>query len=283
LVRHACALLSLELGIEEADSGLRSAGRPGILLALSRAHLTPRQAQAYGPPLRVTGQPVRLAVCRLVDQVAALTLERRLSGVHGRSLCLAAAAEQNSVLVLLNDSRDIEHVVRQAVPQGGARDVTVGISEPFTDLSGVPIALEEATAALSVAAHSGIALYERLGPIGELLSSVSRDGAAAFVEAAIGPLLESDRTRGTVLVASLATYIEHRGSLRGAAAALSVHPNTLQLRLARSEGLLGRDVHDPEVLGYIAIAIRLDLLTNQGSGQVGDAAQETKPAAVGRS
>ena len=64
-----------------------------------------------------------------------------------------------------------------------------------------------------------------------------------------------DAERGSRLVDSVAAYVRHRGSLRAAAADLDIHPNTLQLRLAKAARLLDCDLHDPLVLGVVAIAI----------------------------
>jgi DNA-binding PucR family transcriptional regulator len=71
----------------------------------------------------------------------------------------------------------------------------------------------------------------------------------------LGPLIEYDQRRKGRLVQTVTAYLRHRGSLRQAALDLGVHENTVQLRLARASQLIGSDLHDPQRLGLLAIAL----------------------------
>jgi DNA-binding PucR family transcriptional regulator len=102
---------------------------------------------------------------------------------------------------------------------------------------------------------AGIVLHEELGPVSELMRHVPREGAEEYVQRLLGPLLESDRERRTALVPTLAAYLRFRGAARLAAAELEIHPNTLQLRLARAAQLTDLDLHDPRTLGLLSVAI----------------------------
>jgi DNA-binding PucR family transcriptional regulator len=112
----------------------------------------------------------------------------------------------------------------------------------------------------NVASSHRTAIYEDLGPTSELLKKLSPEMRNSFVEKLIGPLLDYDRERRGELVASVSAYLRHRGSLRNASTELAIHPNTLQLRLARAASLTSLDFHDPLQLGLVALAVNWHLL-----------------------
>lgn len=64
-------------------------------------------------------------------------------------------------------------------------------------------------------------------------------GLRDFVEAALGPLLEQERSRSLPLRATLETVLSHSG-LSAASRALGVHRHTLLYRMERLEDLVGR-------------------------------------------
>jgi hypothetical protein len=70
----------------------------------------------------------------------------------------------------------------------------------------------------------------------------------------LAPLLDADRVHRTRLVETLAAWFDAGSSLKGAAAALSVHPKTLRYRLDRIADLLGPDAlaGEKRVLYYLA-------------------------------
>lgn len=257
VLRHALALLAFELESERTDRSVRGIARPGMLHALARGRLTPYMAGEAAPMLQMSGQPCRLAFVAVADDVAGLAAARRLNRLPTNSDFLAAAAEEGGFMVLLED-RGVEPVRRtiaRLLEGSGLESARVGVSGLLAEPVDVPAALEQARSASRVGLRSGVTLYEDLGFTGELLSQVGGVGATAFVARMMGPILESDRRRGTTLVASLDAYLRHRGSLRHAAAELGVHANTLQLRLTRVARLTGLDLHDPRQLGLVSVAL----------------------------
>ena len=257
VLRHALALLAVELVSERTDRSVRAIARPSMLHALAWGRLTPYLAGEAAPVLQMSGQPCRLAFVPIADDVAGLAAARRLNRLPSNSDFLAAAAEAEGMMILIED-RGVEgtrRTIARLLEGSGHESSPCGVSAPLTDPVGISGALEEARSAARAGAHSGVTLYEDLGAAGELLARVGGDGAAAFVAKMLGPLVASDKKRGTALVASLDAYLRHRGSLRQAAAELDVHANTLQLRLTRAASLTGLDLHDPRQLGLLSVAL----------------------------
>jgi sugar diacid utilization regulator len=207
--------------------------------------------------IEAAGRRLRIAFIAIPDDRVALSVGRRLNRLPGRTYCLAAAAEADGVLVLLEDpgATSVRAHFKNLLAQAGQPPLPVAVSAPFDDVAEVPRAVEQARTALPVALKAGIVLHEELGPVSELMRHVSREGAEAYVNKLLGPLLQSDRERGTALVSTLAAYLRHRGAARLAAAELAVHPNTLQLRLARAAQITDLDLHDPRTLGLLSVAM----------------------------
>jgi GAF domain-containing protein len=80
---------------------------------------------------------------------------------------------------------------------------------------------------------------------------------AAHVTHVIGPVVEYDARRGTDLVGTLTAYFAAGASPTRAAAALHIHPNTVQQRLDRIAALLGDDWQHPDRALDIQVALRL--------------------------
>jgi DNA-binding PucR family transcriptional regulator len=68
---------------------------------------------------------------------------------------------------------------------------------------------------------------------------------------------EWDARRGTGLVATLEAWFASGGHLKGTAAALHLHPNTVTQRLERIGELLGADWRDPGRALDLQLALRL--------------------------
>jgi DNA-binding PucR family transcriptional regulator len=78
-----------------------------------------------------------------------------------------------------------------------------------------------------------------------------------FVNKIIGPVIEYDTQRFTVLVETLEAYFQAACSPTRAAELLYVHPNTVSRRLERITQLLGRDWQEPDHALELQLALRL--------------------------
>ncbi|MFF8841348.1 PucR family transcriptional regulator [Streptomyces sp. NPDC015127] len=135
------------------------------------------------------------------------------------------------------------------------------VTRPYTDLLRPAALRNEADDVLRAASHSGgdaggavtaedvrhLVLLDRLG--GEL----RREPWLRLP--AVARLLAHDAEHGTDYAATLRAWLAAVGDVGRAAAALTVHPNTLRYRLRRARELFNLDLDDPDV----ALAAWLEL------------------------
>ncbi|MGX6448509.1 PucR family transcriptional regulator, partial [Patulibacter sp. S7RM1-6] len=116
------------------------------------------------------------------------------------------------------------------------------------DPRGMPRAYREAreTArclAAFVAADDGprVLAADDLGPARLFVANGDAAAIDRFVTDAVGPLLDGAEGTGDLL-RTLQAFFDHGRSVRGSAADLGVHENTIRYRFARIHGLTGLDV-----------------------------------------
>jgi hypothetical protein len=269
LLKHAAALLAFEMEAERADRTMRDVARPSVLHALARGSLSAQQAKVAAASIVATGQPLRMAFVRTKSDAVASQLAHRLNRLPPTPSCLVAAPEGEGVLFLLEDgpAEEVRHSTGKMLEQTAQDDWAVGLSGQFSEMTGAFVALEQARMVSNLSANQRTLLYEDLGPTTDLLRQLTPSTRAAFIEKLLGPLLAYDRSRRAGLVASVAAYLRHRGSLRAASQELAIHPNTLQLRLGRAASLTGLDFHDPLQLGLLALAINWNSLLQVDAGR----------------
>ncbi len=150
--------------------------------------------------------------------------------------------------------------------------VTVGVAGPAETLPGFRSAFTEALRCLQTLRALGrdgeVAAPGDLGFLGLLLGD-DRD-VDGFVTATLGPLLEYDAKRKTVLVETLRAYFAAGGNLSRAKDALHVHVNTVSQRLERISQLIGADWQEPGRALEIQLALRLHGLLDGGVDLGGD-------------
>ncbi|HEU5332163.1 MAG TPA: helix-turn-helix domain-containing protein [Actinocrinis sp.] len=179
------------------------------------------------------------------------------------------AGEQGGETVLLLPGSDPAAVARDAVRQlNGAmqRPVTAGSSGPVRGPAAFAAAHAEASRCLAALVSLGRvgdgACARDLGFVGLLLGAAepAKSDVPAFVESALGPVLEYDLRRSTDLVHTLDAYFGCGGNLMKTKDALHVHVNTVTQRLDRIAQLLGPDWNCPERALELQLALRLHRL-----------------------
>jgi sugar diacid utilization regulator len=106
----------------------------------------------------------------------------------------------------------------------------------------------------------GVRVYDELGISRFLPEGASRREAESFVRHWLGPVVDCDAERGTELVMTLSTYLDHSGDLVATAAELSIHRSTLRYRLHRITELSirapsGHDIGDTRNWPSLQVAV----------------------------
>ncbi len=125
-------------------------------------------------------------------------------------------------------------------------NVSIGVGRRVDDPMSIPRSYLEASRAVDVGRWARgrhiTAVFDQLG-LERLLASTPTEDLAEFVEQAIGPLVDYDRTHQSELVATLGMWLETRNMAEGARR-LHVHYNTFKNRLDRIESILGALIDD---------------------------------------
>ncbi|WP_376737467.1 helix-turn-helix domain-containing protein [Nocardiopsis alba] len=150
--------------------------------------------------------------------------------------------------------------------------VTAGLAGPTRGPESFRSAFTEAVRCLQTLRALGrtgdTATTEDLGFSGLLLSR-DRD-VPGFVATALGPLLEYDAERGTLLVRTLRAYFAAGGNLSRAKDDLHVHVNTVAQRLERIGRLIGEDWQRPDRALELQLALHLHGLLDKGVDLLGE-------------
>ncbi|MCU1354206.1 MAG: sugar diacid utilization regulator, partial [Acidimicrobiales bacterium] len=113
------------------------------------------------------------------------------------------------------------------------------------------LALQESTGGVEQATD-----FDELG-VYRLLSEVPERGTVRdFVDRWLGSLLAYDERKGSQLVETLGSYLDHGGNYDATAAARSLHRSTLRYRLQRIREVSGLDLHDPDTRFNLHLATR---------------------------
>ena len=119
--------------------------------------------------------------------------------------------------------------------------VSIGVGRRVDNPVALPRSYLEASRAVDVGRWAKgrhvTEVFDELG-LERLLASTPTDDLAEFVEHAIGPLVEHDRSHHTDLVETLGVWLETR-NMAEAARRTHVHYNTFKNRLERIEDILG--------------------------------------------
>ena len=171
---------------------------------------------------------------------------------------LASALRDGGVLALT------EGVRVAGLARDGARSPLPGLSgdvvlamAPPTPRADLATALDDMRRLADLGrrlGRTGVMMVDELLP--ELLLDSAPRVADALRQRALGPL-ETDRPRRSAdLVQTLSVYVDASLDRRLAAERLHVHPNTLDYRLRQVQELTGLDVHRPEDLVLVMLALR---------------------------
>ncbi|MFF7182240.1 PucR family transcriptional regulator ligand-binding domain-containing protein [Streptomyces sp. NPDC008121] len=283
---RAAGLLAVVLMQARQEEELAARGRGDFLTDLAEGRITPEDAPAQA---RVLGfkpgdGPLLPVVMRLAPELSpsgnwallARAVLEELASV-GVPVLLGVRPVEGRVPLLLGLRTESE---RTAVADRVAAALRAGVERAGLERAGAhaPVIVvgvaggwAAASASLRHAAETATAAqglsdrpwYDARRLDIDLLLWRLRDhpDLAAFVDRAIGPLRDHDRTSRPPLLPTLETYLAHAGRKAETARELHLNRQTLYNRLARISELLGTDLDDPQTVLALSLALRARRLT----------------------
>ncbi|KQX11413.1 transcriptional regulator [Streptomyces sp. Root431] len=278
---RAAGILAVVLMQARQEEELAARGRGDFLTDLAEGRITaeaaPAQARVLG--FKPGDGPLLPVVMRLASELSpsgnwallARAVLEELASV-GVPVLLGVRPVEGRVPLLLGLRSESERtavadrvaaalragVERAGLERSGVHPpvVVVGVAGSWAAASaGLRHAAETATAAQGL---SDLPWYDARRLDIDLLLWRLRDhpDLAAFVDRAIGPLRDHDRTSRPPLLPTLETYLAHAGRKAETARELHLNRQTLYNRLARISELLGTDLDDPQTVLALSLALR---------------------------
>ncbi|HEX6228564.1 MAG TPA: GAF domain-containing protein [Solirubrobacterales bacterium] len=265
-VRRAATLIALQVGAErkavEADWNAGSSLAAELLGGCSDTGIVKRRADRLGVSLEAPRAVMligsrsgieedtpdfRAVAAAFRRKAAELTVH--VTAVNGAVAALVEVPQGAPPESFVAESKELFESIRASLHP--ARQLVAGVSGVYYDRDGYRTAHREARQVVECIRRfspvGGPALFTAgdLGVGSLLLSSSDGEAVASFAEETVGQLL-SEQSKADLLT-TLCSFFEHMGSIRGSAAALDVHENTIRYRLSRIEELTGLAVmHDPD-------------------------------------
>ncbi|MFE3514278.1 PucR family transcriptional regulator [Streptomyces sp. NPDC059166] len=279
---RAAGILAVVLMQARQEDEVAARGRGDFLTDLAEGRISPEDAPAQAGVLgfRPGGDPLLPVVMRLSPESApagswallARAVTEELAAVGAPALVGVRPVEGRVPLLLALRPG----VTRTALADRVAQALRAGAARAGLERAGdrTPVVVVVAAAGVWAAASAGLrhaaeaaraahGLQERPWYDArrldiDLLLWRLRDhpDLESFVDRAIGPLREHDRTGRPALLPTLEAYLAHAGRKAEAARDLHLNRQTLYNRLARIGELLGTDLDDPESVLALSLALR---------------------------
>lgn len=275
-VRRAATLIALQVSSErkavEADWNAGSSLAAELLGGSSDTAIARRRADRLGVSLdarRVVmligsrsgnegDSPDFHAVAAAFGREAP-QLKVHVTAVEGAVAALIEVPDAEESETFAYDNREVFETVRRALRH--ADTLVAGVSGVHRGRDGYRNAHREAKQVVECIRRfspaGGPALFsaDELGVGSLLLSSSDGEAVGSFADETVGELVREHSKAD--LLTTLVSFFDNMGSIRGSAAALDVHENTIRYRLSRIEELTGLAVmHDPDA----QLRARLSLL-----------------------
>ena len=150
-------------------------------------------------------------------------------------------------------------------------EVAIGVSGPGAGPGDGAVAFEQVREALAYAGQTGehgqeerVRFFDHMNPQSRLLELQSDQSLAAIYSETLGPLEEYDQRHGTGLLETISVYLTENRSTGQTADALNVHRNTLAKRIARIEGVLGRNLSRTDDLVALQLGLKAGQIMQSG-------------------
>jgi purine catabolism regulator len=253
-VTTAVALLSLDRARARAELDADRRIRAGALSLALQSDTEAARALLVGTGQSATLPSVRARVVRARGSSSgldrALTQLERGSAELGHPLVARIGSGPDTdqlVTIMPAGEEPLEGILRLLEKL----EVGVGPARPLSAIAQSDDGARNALAAAS--AVRPVVVWTELARSG-VDSLLDAGTLAAFAENLLEPVLT--RPDAAELLDSLRAFLGHNGHVGPAAESLGVHRNTLRNRLAASEDLLGRSLHDPQFRSDLWVALK---------------------------
>ena len=256
--RHALAvlvsLLSLELDHRHAADIPERRRRAHVVAQLLSSRLRPEQAPRLAASIGLPAGPLRVVVVRLAGADRSEEVASALSAALHRAV---ARPRASVVELLVPDSPDLVPALERA-----ARGRPIGISA-LVRPGELHVSARQADSLAQLSAHLGRAVQAEESTATQLLLQLGPpELLTSYSDAVLAPLDAVEGPERAELLHTLEGWLRANGAWEAAAAALSVHRNTVRNRIARVAALTGRplDRADERMELWLALQARAAVL-----------------------
>ena len=167
-----------------------------------------------------------------------------------------AYGDQLKMLCPVSDSLQMDPQFCQALEELLTQEQLVaGVSRPLLLLDTIPDFNRQAQQAAELGRRlhpeRAVHFYDNYAIYHALELSAQREDLFQFCHSAVALLRDYDRVHETDLLESLRVYLTHNRSIGESAAALYIHRNTMNYRIARISELTRLDLGDPDVFCHL--------------------------------
>jgi hypothetical protein len=228
-------------------------------------HLRPPLGIAVGT-LRLPSDTNSDGAVRLLRALLAFTQE---AGDHARAAAVVTSRDkraillwpQNSMAVVERMTRELQVAAGRLQQMAPGAAVTYAIAEPISGLDELAIAYEEARVATDVRVQLGredqVFSVQTLGVYRLIIQAAKGSDVVAFCRQTLKGVMDEAVPGRRKLLETYSNYLKHDQSVKATAAALSVHPHTVQYRLDRLQQLTGLSIRRPEDRLTLELAVRI--------------------------
>ncbi|QIZ07781.1 GAF domain-containing protein [Priestia megaterium] len=281
-LEHACTVISLELGKEQAVFETQQRLRGEFVTKLFSGQIDEALIQKAK---NLNFDPNRNYVAILINFEDKLNEQKVISDhfirnlLHmantllGRNSQVMAVRNENQIVALLSlhsrvsssniiaELKELAKILQHEIKNKYREiDVSIGIGRIKQGLIFVHESFVEATKCIKFLKNyrfdHRVLSYTDLG-VQRFILQNSKEELIDFIHEVLGPLIEYEQSRKGELLSTLIVYLDQNQNIKKTADSLHIHTNTLSYRLKRIEEILLTDLNDSQSLFNIHLAINI--------------------------
>ncbi|WP_338448315.1 XylR N-terminal domain-containing protein [Niallia oryzisoli] len=148
---------------------------------------------------------------------------------------------------------ELYQFLKRAFPHG---EFKLGVSNEGHDIKDAAAYYEEASIALKLTLQKNIVSFDSLGIVGVLINSNNLKGIKMVAKKELGDLYQLDDPRNIELLKTLYVFLSNGGKLEQTMSDLVLSMSGLRHRIRRIEGLLEKDLRDPEEMHQLLLILK---------------------------